>query len=98
MILLLIGTVLAAAPDDDAGVVDYDPLPTVRYPGPPKSLWIGVTPPMSSWGTMIAESLAAMRTYPLLLVFPGAALSLTLLSFTYVGDALRDALDPLMKR
>ena len=61
-------------------------------------LGIGVTPPMPSWGTMIAESLAAMRTYPLLLLCPGLALSLTLLSFIYVGDALRDALDPLMKR
>jgi len=61
-------------------------------------LGIGVTPPMPSWGTMISESLAAMRTYPLLLIVPGAALALTLLSFTYVGDALRDALDPLMKR
>jgi oligopeptide transport system permease protein len=61
-------------------------------------LGIGVTPPMPSWGTMIAESLAAMRTYPILLLCPGAALSLTLLSFIYVGDALRDALDPLMKR
>jgi oligopeptide transport system permease protein len=61
-------------------------------------LGIGVTPPMPSWGTMISESLAAMRTYPLLLIAPGAALALTLLSFTYVGDALRDALDPLMKR
>jgi ABC-type dipeptide/oligopeptide/nickel transport system permease subunit len=61
-------------------------------------LGIGVTPPMPSWGTMIAESLAAMRTYPLLLLCPGVALSLTLLSFTYLGDALRDALDPLMKR
>jgi oligopeptide transport system permease protein len=61
-------------------------------------LGIGVTPPMPSWGTMIAESLAAMRTYPLLLLCPGVALSLTLLSFVYVGDALRDALDPLMKR
>jgi oligopeptide transport system permease protein len=61
-------------------------------------LGIGVTPPMPSWGTMIAESLPAMRTYPLLLLCPGAALSLTLLSFTFVGDALRDALDPLMKR
>ncbi|MGI9145315.1 MAG: ABC transporter permease [Chloroflexota bacterium] len=61
-------------------------------------LGIGVTPPMPSWGTMIAESLAAMRTYPVLLLCPGAALSLTLLSFIYVGDALRDALDPLMKR
>jgi ABC-type dipeptide/oligopeptide/nickel transport system permease subunit len=39
-----------------------------------------------------------MRTYPLLLIAPGIALALTLLSFTYVGDALRDALDPLMKR
>jgi ABC-type dipeptide/oligopeptide/nickel transport system permease subunit len=47
---------------------------------------------------MISESLAAMRTYPLLLLCPGVALSLTLLSFIYVGDALRDALDPLMKR
>jgi oligopeptide transport system permease protein len=61
-------------------------------------LGIGVTPPMPSWGIMISESLAAMRTYPLLLLFPGAALSLTLLAFIYVGDALRDALDPLMKR
>lgn len=61
-------------------------------------LGIGVTPPMPSWGTMISESLAAMRTYPLLLIAPGVALALTLLSFTYVGDALRDALDPLMKR
>jgi oligopeptide transport system permease protein len=61
-------------------------------------LGIGVTPPMPSWGTMIAESLAAMRTYPVLLLCPGVALSLTLLSFIYVGDALRDALDPLMKR
>ena len=61
-------------------------------------LGIGVTPPMPSWGTMISESLAAMRTYPLLLIVPGAALALTLLSFTYVGDALRDSLDPLMKR
>jgi len=61
-------------------------------------LGIGVIPPMPSWGTMIAESLPAMRTYPLLLLWPGAALAFTLLSFTYVGDALRDALDPLMKR
>ncbi len=61
-------------------------------------LGIGVIPPMPSWGTMIAESLPAIRTYPLLLLCPGATLALTLLSFTYVGDALRDALDPLMKR
>jgi oligopeptide transport system permease protein len=61
-------------------------------------LGIGVTPPMPSWGMMISESLAAMRTYPLLLLCPGVALSVTLLSFIYVGDALRDALDPLMKR
>jgi len=61
-------------------------------------LGIGVIPPMPSWGTMISESLPAMRTYTLLLLCPGAALALTLLSFTYVGDALRDALDPLMKR
>jgi ABC-type dipeptide/oligopeptide/nickel transport system permease subunit len=61
-------------------------------------LGIGVTPPLPSWGTMISESLPALRTYPMLLVIPGTALALTLLSFTYVGDALRDALDPLMKR
>ncbi|MCX5986790.1 MAG: ABC transporter permease [Chloroflexi bacterium] len=61
-------------------------------------LGIGVTPPMPSWGMMISEALPAMRTYPLLLVFPGVLLSVTLLSFTYLGDAVRDALDPLMKR
>jgi oligopeptide transport system permease protein len=59
-------------------------------------LGLGIQPPLPSWGGMIAEGLPVMRSYPHLIVFPGLALSLLLLAFTFLGDGLRDALDPLM--
>jgi oligopeptide transport system permease protein len=59
-------------------------------------LGLGIQPPLPSWGGMIAEGLPLMRSYPHLIVFPGLALSLLLLAFTFLGDGLRDALDPLM--
>ena len=59
-------------------------------------LGLGIQPPLPSWGGMIAEGLPVMRSYPHLIVFPGLTLSLLLLAFTFVGDGLRDALDPLM--
>ena len=46
---------------------------------------------------MISEGLPVMRSYPHLIVFPAAMLGLVLLAFTFLGDGLRDALDPLME-
>ena len=60
-------------------------------------LGLGIQPPLPSWGGMIAEGLPVMRSYPHLIVFPALALSILLLAFTYLGDGLRDALDPWMK-
>lgn len=61
-------------------------------------LGLGVLPPMPSWGLMISEAIPSMRAYPYMLIFPATALSLTVLAFNFLGDGLRDALDPWMKR
>ena len=57
-------------------------------------LGLGVTPPMPSWGLMISEAVPNLRSYPYMLLFPAIALSLTVLAFNFLGDGLRDALDP----
>ncbi len=59
---------------------------------------LGVSPPMSSWGTLAYDALDVMRTYGYQLFFPSAAICLTVLAFNFLGDGLRDALDPGMKR
>jgi oligopeptide transport system permease protein len=59
---------------------------------------LGVQPPYPSWGIMIADGVKAFRSYPHVMLAPGLALAITLLSFNFLGDGLRDALDPLMKR
>lgn len=59
---------------------------------------LGVTPPTPSWGIMIAEGCSAMQSYPHLALYPGLALAITMLSFNFLGDGLRDALDPRMKQ
>lgn len=61
-------------------------------------LGLGVRPPMPSWGIMIADGAGTIQAYPYLLVFPAVTLALTVLSFNFVGDGLRDALDPWMKQ
>jgi oligopeptide transport system permease protein len=61
-------------------------------------LGLGVLPPMPSWGLMISEAIANMRSHPHMLIFPATALSLTVLAFNFLGDGLRDAVDPWMKR
>jgi oligopeptide transport system permease protein len=61
-------------------------------------LGLGVQAPMPSWGAMILEGYKAMRAQPHMLVAPAAALSLTVLSYNFFGDGLRDALDPWMQR
>jgi oligopeptide transport system permease protein len=57
-------------------------------------LGLGVQPPMASWGSLASEGAAAMEAYPWLIIFPGIALTLTLLSLNFLGDGLRDAMDP----
>ena len=61
-------------------------------------LGLGARPPMPSWGLMIAEAIPNLRSYPYMLVSPAIALSLTVLAFNFLGDGLRDALDPWMER
>ncbi|MEP7078363.1 MAG: ABC transporter permease [Chthoniobacterales bacterium] len=57
-------------------------------------LGLGVQPPMSSWGVLIKEGADSMEEFPWLLIFPGLALALSLFSLNFLGDGLRDALDP----
>jgi len=57
-------------------------------------LGLGVQPPMSSWGLLISYGVEVMEEYPWLLIFPGLVLSVTLFSLNFLGDGLRDALDP----
>jgi oligopeptide transport system permease protein len=59
---------------------------------------LGVIPPMPSWGLMISDAIPQMRSHPYMLIYPAAVLSLTVLAFNFVGDGLRDAIDPWMKR
>jgi oligopeptide transport system permease protein len=61
-------------------------------------LGLGVQPPTPSWGTMIAEGVDAIESYPRLVIAPALMLAATLLSLNFVGDGLRDALDPSAER
>lgn len=57
-------------------------------------LGLGIQPPQSSWGLLISYGAESMEEYPWLLVFPGLALAATLFALNFLGDGLRDALDP----
>ncbi len=56
-------------------------------------LGLGIQPPQTSWGLLISYGAETMEEYPWLLIFPGAALTLTLFALNFLGDGLRDALD-----
>ena len=58
---------------------------------------VGPQPPTPAWGLMVADGKGALTSAPHLLFFPGAAIFLTVLAFVFVGDGLRDALDPKLK-
>ncbi len=58
---------------------------------------LGVNPPTPSWGSMIADGARSIRTYPSQALFPGLALAITMFAFNFLGDGLRDALDPRMR-
>lgn len=61
-------------------------------------LGLGVTQPAASWGTMASEGNKALATYPWRLFFPAFFISLTIFAFNAVGDGLRDALDPKLRK
>jgi oligopeptide transport system permease protein len=58
---------------------------------------LGVPPPIPSWGQMVSEGWQGLRASPHMTIFPGLAITLTMLAFNFLGDGLRDALDPTMR-
>ena len=60
-------------------------------------LGLGVTPPHPEWGAMLSQGREVIRYYPLAAIIPGVAITLVVMSFSIVGDGLRDALDPRLK-
>ncbi|HEY3366278.1 MAG TPA: ABC transporter permease [Symbiobacteriaceae bacterium] len=59
---------------------------------------LGVSAPMASWGVLANDGYQGLRSYPWELTFPAVAIVLTTLAFNFVGDGLRDALDPKLRR
>ena len=60
-------------------------------------LGLGVQPPNPEWGSMLSQAREVLRAHPLQAIIPGVAITLVVLSFSLVGDGLRDALDPRLK-
>ena len=61
-------------------------------------LGLGVQPPRSSWGTLINDGAGVMGLFPWMLIFPAVILASVLFSLNFLGDGLRDALDPRLHR
>ncbi|WP_420829642.1 ABC transporter permease [Crassaminicella indica] len=59
---------------------------------------LGVSAPMSSWGSLASDALGGLRSYPYQLFFPSIAICITMLAFNFLGDGLRDALDPRLRK
>jgi len=60
-------------------------------------LGFGVQAPLASWGSLAADGITNIAIFPWQLIFPGATMALTLFSLNFLGDGLRDALDPQMR-
>jgi peptide/nickel transport system permease protein len=60
-------------------------------------LGYGIQPPAASWGNMLTNAQSDFQVDPWLAVFPGIAITLAVSSFNFLGDGLRDALDPKMR-
>jgi oligopeptide transport system permease protein len=61
-------------------------------------LGAGIVPPTPSWGVMIHDGYEAIFAHPVEVLLPAVAIAVTMLSFTFIGDGLRDSLDPRMRR
>ncbi|MGQ0569832.1 MAG: ABC transporter permease [Armatimonadota bacterium] len=60
-------------------------------------LGFGIQPPQASWGNMLQNAQRYLRTAPAMAIYPGALISLTVMSINFAGDGLRDALDPRLR-
>jgi len=58
---------------------------------------LGIQPPVPEWGAMLAEGKEFLRYYPYIVIFPGIAIILTVLSLNLLGDGLQEAIDPRLK-
>lgn len=61
-------------------------------------LGLGVAVPMASWGVLASEGMAGIRSFPWQIFFPAVFITITMLSFNFLGDGLRDAFDPRMRK
>ena len=61
-------------------------------------LGLGVRPPTATWGDLLRQSLANPSAYWWLMVFPGAIIFLSILSYNLAGEGLRDAIDPRLRK
>ena len=59
---------------------------------------LGIQPPNPEWGAMLSGGRQYIRDYPHMTLYPGLAIMLTILALNFLGDGLRDALDPKLKR
>lgn len=59
---------------------------------------LGIQPPLTSWGQLVSMGISEMRDNPYMLVFPSLAITLTMLALQLIGDGLRDATDPKLRR
>jgi oligopeptide transport system permease protein len=61
-------------------------------------LGIGIQVPMASWGTLVNDAIPTLFTHPYQMLFPAIAISITMFALNFIGDGLRDALDPRLKK
>jgi peptide/nickel transport system permease protein len=61
-------------------------------------LGLGIAAPAPEWGTMLSAGRAFIRDYSYMTLFPGLAIMITVLALNMLGDGLRDAMDPKMKK
>lgn len=73
-------------------------IPTyIRYEAFLSFIGLGVNPPTPSWGSMISEGAGVIRSYPNQALFPALALFFIMFAFNFLGDGIRDALDPRLR-
>ena len=61
-------------------------------------LGLGIQPPFPEWGGMLASARGFIRGYSYMTIFPGLAIMITIMALNFLGDGLRDAMDPKLKR
>ena len=59
---------------------------------------LGVSAPMASWGVLSSDAIVSLPVFPWQMFFPAGAISITILAFNFLGDGLRDALDPKLRK